>query len=990
MLGDGLVQLLTHTDMVIPPDLLPALAAWLNGLPDDTSGHLQSFFVNRAQFWNEFAGLVEGLLKRRYQWITALEAGQDDDMSRYPFGETYGDDPAVDEMFTLFFTAYMRLCSQLIAVDLHLLNRERLGELYTLPLLCEKHLYHTMTVLRTEAPVFHLLRRHHDLDIRDFGRRLHTDFLEADGGQNLLRLADEIYHNVPSALQDQIAFCICQLLSGLGWTICRMPDARGTIDPEEFYRGMLLFFQKYARDLEDPAKITDTGTARGMITCLSALIQELSQWDEKSSETLTNELLNSQQRSSPTGSSPVDAPADSEATDYRQYSEYLPVVAANTWKFNLLRKYIVKSKMELRLMSICFMDDSLIKLYDDYNGANTIDKHPVLNHVADVLLRGRVVDYILSVDSHPQLLSRSGNVLGFLLVTNRWTDSQADAIWNIVSSSPDPRMVAATMAMLRQITNFMKPTHDLYFCMKLYELPVASYTSDVLIFLRSLSGKLLDRRTIVDWDSRSENARPWNVCVRLLQHTAPRHGATKHELDVSTEAEEQLHHMARAIPGLDQQSIYGRCLEEIVARSDKATGSVKVIYILGTVLKSHFLQQDIDMTPQIVEELSSFVESESKTSFHEQQLPALQCRLDLLRLLICERGRAIPQELYIPVWDHIVGPQALSNDARDVAWTELCQATRTAPENNFCRQLISTYVPTMSPSYFTPGLYSFVANYKFPLSRKTVQIDGVDQSLLQIPGSDLLWSLALSSPPGTIEEKAAHDLAVRYTQIPQSPEIYLSDVETAHIELVERCMNELRSAFGALHETPSQDGQESELRFSRVLMFLIKMLGLVRQKAEFNRGRRADSKVDSIDMSSPPDNAITIRYQVGNDRQSLQIPSDRTIADLHHTLCQATKCSKIKVYAGGQLLDVAGRADQTLADAHITGQLLVQIIQKDKTARMISAPVAGCSEFETNLVKHFDEMFAWLDVDHAPNQLVSIFNNKLALSVADNRSSSIS
>ena len=990
MLGDEPVQLLTHTDMVIPSDLLPGLASWLNNLPDDISGHLQSFFVNKAQFWHDFADLVERLLKRRYQWMTALEAGQDDDMNRYPLGETYGDDAAVDELFSLFFSAYMRLCSQLVTVDLHLLNRERLGESYTLPLLCEKHLFHALAMLRTEAPVFHLLRRHHDLDVRDLGRRLHTDFLEADGGQNLLRLADELYHSVPSTLQDQIALCICQLLSQLGWTICRMPDARGTIDPEEFYRGTLIFFQKYARDLEDPAKVTDTGTARGLIACLSLLVQELSQWDEKSSESLINDILNSQQRSSPTGSSPVDAPVDSDSTDYRQYSEYLPVVAANTWKFNLLRRYIVKGKMELRLMSIGFMDDSLIKLYDEYNGANTVDKHPVLNHLADALLRGRVVDYILSVDSHPQLLSRSGNVLGFLLVTNRWTDSQADAIWNIVSSSPDPRMVAATMAMLRQITHFMKPTHDLYFCMKLYELPVASYTSDVLSFLRTLSGKLLDRRAIVDWKSRSENARPWNVCVRLLQHTAPRHGATKHELDINIEVEEQLYHMARGIPELDQQSIYGRCLKEIVARSDKATGSVKVILILGTVLKSHFLQQDIDMTPQIVEELSSFVESESKTTFHEQQLPALQYRLELLKLLICERGRAIPQELYTSVWDHIVGPQALSNDARDAAWTEICQATRLAPENNFCRQLISTYVPAMSPSYFTPGLYSFVASYKFPLSRKTVQIDGVEQLLLQIPGSDLLWSLALSSPAGTIEEKAAHDLAVRYTQIPQSPEIFLSDIETAHVELVERCVNELRSAFEALHETPSHDAKESELRFSRVLMFLIKMLGLVRQKAEFNRGRRADSKVESIEMSSPPGNTITFKYQVGNDRQSLQIPSDRTIADLHHTLCQATKCSKIKVYAGGQQLDVTGRADQTLADAHITGQLLIQIIQRDETARMISAPVAGCSEFEMNLVKHFDEMFAWLDVDHAPNQLVSNFNMELTLSVADNGSSSTS
>jgi ubiquitin carboxyl-terminal hydrolase 34 len=989
VLGDGLVQLLTHTDLVIPSELLPALAAWLNGLPDDVSGHLQSFFVNRAQFWGDFADLVEKLLKRRYQWMTALEASKDDDMSRYPMGETYGDDAAVEEAFSLFFSAYLRLCSQLISFDIHLLNRERLGGSYALPLICERHLCNSLSILRTEAPVFHLLRRHHDLDIRDLSHRLHTDFLEANGSQNILRLADELYHSVPSTLQDQVALCICQILSALGWTICRLPDSRGGVDPEEFYRGTLLFFQKYARDLEDPAKVTDTGITRALIACFSVMVQELGQWDEKYSESLANEHLNSNQRSSPSDSSPVDAPVDSVA-DYRKYSDYLPVVVANTWKFNLLRRYIVKGKMELRLMSIGLMDDSLIKLYDEYNGVDTVEKHPVLNHVADVLLRGRVVDYILSVDSHPQLLSRSGNVLGFLLVTNRWTDSQADAIWNIVSSSPDPRMVAATMAMLRQITNFMKPTHDLYFCMKLYELPIASYTSDVLSFLRTLSGKLLDRRAIVDWDSRSENARPWNVCVRLLQHTAPRHGVTKHELDTSIEAEDQLYHIARCIPELDQQSIYGRCLEEIVARSDKATGSVRVIFILGTALKSHFLHQDIDMTPQIVEELSSFVESESKTTSHEQQLPALQYRLDLLRLLVCERGRAIPQELYITVWDHIVGPQALSNDARDAAWTELCQATRIVPENNFCRQLISTYVPAMDPSYFTPGLYSFIASYKFPLSRKTVQIDGMEHLLLQIPGSDLLWSLALSSPPGTIEEKAAHDLAVRYTQIPQSTEILLSDVETAHVELVERCMTELRSAFEALHKTPSPDRQVSELRFSRVLMFLIKMLGLVRQKAEFNRGRRADSKVDSIDMSSPPDNAITIRYQVGNDRRSLQIPSDRTIADLHHTICQATKTSKINLFAGGQKLDVTGRADQKLADAHIGGQLLVQILQWDETARKISAPVAGCSEFEMNLVKHFDEMFAWLDVDDAPNQLVSIFNMNLTLSLADNRSSSIS
>lgn len=905
--------------------------------------------------------------------MTALNNGQDDDMSRYPFGEQFGDDAAVDEAFSGFFSAYMRLCSQLFLVDVHLLNRPRPEDYYSLPLISEKHLHHLHTILRSEkVPLFHLLRREHAVNVRDMSNRLHTDFLAADGAQNLLRLADEAFRQVPIASQASIAMYMCQVLGTLGWTICRFPNARGGIDPTEYYRGTLLFFKKYTEDLQDPAKVTDAGVARDLILYFSLLVQEVCQWDEEGARDLADELLDLQDQDSPTASPPADTQAHASLNDYRQYPEILPVLIASAWKFKLLRKYIVKGRMELRVMSIALMDTALVELHKEYHDTGSPNKHPVLRYLADVLLRGRVVDYIISVDSHPQLISRSGNIAGFLVVTDRWVDSQADAIWNTVSQSPDPRVVTATMTMLRNIIGLMKPSDHLYLCVKLYELPIESFTLDILRFLRELTIKLLDRNPPVDWSLRGDSARPWNVCVRLLQDTAPRDGATKHDLDLNAEADEQLRLLARNIPGFDQKAIYESCLEHITKRSDAATGSVRVLSILTSFGDTTFLQQNKDTVRQVLEEIPAFVKTEAAGSPHRNQLTALQHRLELLAFLACRAGQLVPGDLYTVLWDHVVGRHALSDRARDVAWAQLLQATRFSPSNDFCRQLITVYVPTMDSQYYTPGLYEFVANYNFPITRKAVQIDGVDHSLLQIPGGDLLWSLALSSPQGTVEELAASELATRYTQISQKREVALSEVEVAHIELVEQCMKELRSAFKTLHEWSDQSRNENRLRFGRVLMFLKRLLELVRQKPEFNRARRADSKVESMDTGIPIIDTIIIRYQFGNERQSIAIAPDHTIADLYRSLCRATECTKINVFAGGQKLDATRRADQKVADANIGGQLLVQPVQRVETVHVVNAPVAGSSEFETHLVKHFDEMFAWMDTGNTTSQLVRV------------------
>lgn len=915
--------------------------------------------------------------------MTACDNGQDDDMSRFPFGDNFGDDAAVDEAFSGFFSAYMQLCSYLLLVDVHLLNQPRSEEQFPSVLLSDRHLFQLPTILRTEkSPLFNLLRREYGVDLRDMNNRLNKDFLAAGGGQNMLKFADETFRTVPTLLQNHIVLSICQVLSILGWTVARFPSTCDGIDPADYYRGTLRFFRKHAEEMGDPAKVADAAVTKELIICFSTLVQEISQWDERNARCLADELLNLQIPISPATSSPVDsavdAPTSTETIDYRQYTDILPVLIANSWKFNLLRKYIVKGRMELRVMSITFMDDALVSLYQHYTSSDMAgkylpDKHPVLRHLADVLLRGRVVEYIISVDSHPQLISRSGNIAGFLVVTDRWADSQADAIWNTVANSPDPRVIAATITMLLKILHLMKPSDLLCWCLKLHDLPIESFTPDMLHFLEEVTNKLLAHQSSDDWTMGGNAVRPWNVCVRLLQDTAPRKCATKHDMDIHVKVSNQLQSLVSLIPGVDRDAILSQCMEQIVSRSAAATGSVKVIFILSSSGDVSFLQQNENSVRQVLEEISVFVEEEATSGPHHHQLSALQYRLELFAFLACRAGQLVPEGLYTSLSDHVIGPQALSNHARNAAWAQLLQATKSSVDNDFYRHLISVYIPNMEPQYFTPGLYEFVASYDFPLTRKTFRVEDGEHELLQIPGGELLWSLALSSPPNTIEEYAARELATRYVQVAQLRDVTLPEVEFAHCELVERCMKELRSAFSTIREEPDETGQSGKLRFCRVLLFEKQLLELIRQRPEFNRARRADSKVESMDGGTPSANAIVVRYQYGNERKTVTISPDHTLADLYRLLCRATECVKIKIFTGGRELDVSQHPSQMVANANISGHLLVQPIQKDETAQAVSAPVAGFSEYETSLVKHFDEMYGWMSAGDATSQLLFEF-----------------
>ncbi|KAG9189359.1 ubiquitin carboxyl-terminal hydrolase 34 [Alternaria panax] len=962
-----LTQHIQGIDNDIDFEFFPGLSQWLADLPEP-SANLHGFYTSKAMFWDDFSVLVNKVLSRRAAFGHHL------------------DDRRTNDNFCGFLSAYIRTCSFLLLADVHLLSRSRPNEMYNLPLLSQKHMRNWHTILLPDkAPVFSMVSKEYSADIRKMVSLLQKDFLAANGAQNLLRLANEAFHHVPSNTQAQIAAAAAPILVSLGVSMFQDPKPASAGDRSEFCRGILLFLKKYMEDLFDLSRTTDSTMARDQIQHFYTLLFELCLWDRKIESDLVDRFLDFRSADSSTTSSSIESSPVRDQDEYRNDPQCFPMLVANAWKFKILRRYLTKGKMDLRVMSIGVMDISLVEIWKQYNEVDPTGKHPVMRYLADFLLEGKVVDYLVSVDSHPQLIARSGNIVGFLIVTQRWTDSQADAIWNTIATNPDPRVVTATMSMLRPITHLMKPADHLYFCTKLYEMPISSYTMEIFRFLQDLGLKIVDKASPEDYATRESTARPWNVCIRLVRDIISQKAADKDMLDLYCEAAEHLKTFAHSVSVEERHSIYRDCADHIGSNSSKATGSVRVIFSLASPIPSGdgpFFHKNQDVTCKILNEITSFVDMENSHEPSAHQELALRCRLELLALMICRAGPAIPVEMYKQLWEHTIGLYALSNTARDWAWVQLLQTLKVAPDNDYCRQLVFSHIAHMDPSMYTNGMFEFVANYNFPMTRQLVVTDQGEKSVLQIPGADVLWSMVLSSPEGTIEDLAARLLASRYVQINEAEGVMLVDVEAAHIVLVEKCMQEMRSACQAIR-IRSSDGEdptnmditisdatahEYEGRCRRIILFQKLLLEKIRQKPEFNRNRRADSKVDETDI--PYGDSITIRFQCGNDRQVVTMGADHTVEDLYRRLCHASKYTKVNLFAKGKRLNVADRSNEKLSNIDFGGQLLVQRAPDAEVTQPLSGPSTGSSVFESTVGKYFDELFSLMDSDDNLSQMI--------------------
>ncbi|KAF2652193.1 hypothetical protein K491DRAFT_66106 [Lophiostoma macrostomum CBS 122681] len=967
-------QIISHFASATSLDgnVLPNISVWLDRMPARPP-QWRRYFCDKSAFWDMFADFVTKVLARRY-----------------PFGEHFCDaSQTEDDIFSNFFRSYVELCAHLLQIDAEILSRSTESDIHEQQLLCFKHIRNLSMLLRPgKNTLFHFLLKEYGVDTTTVSRHLTVQFLEAptNGATHLYNFAHAACEKVAASAKFPLALWISQLSSHFGWLLCDPELPEDLVDRSQFHLDLLRFFRAYNTDLQSPAKAVDVGLSKDLIGDVANLLQDMCQWNDQLASQLAAELLDFGDPESPTPSS-SDESTKNRLAVFRQPSTYLHALVGNAWKFKLLRKYVVRGRMELRVLSIGTMDAALVDIWREYNTADAGTSHPVMQYLAQFLLHERVINYIISVDSHPQIIQRSGNIVGFLVVTHRYSESQTDAIWQTVANSQDPRVVTATLAMLRNIIGLMEPPELLYLCRKLYELPIEGYTIDIVKFLSDVTSKLNNK--YFDWSGADPTTRPWNVCVRIIQDTSPSRQSTKMMLPIHERACLELHNFAGSVGVEERRQIYKDCAVHIADRSDKATGSVRAIYTLcsnTSFTDGNFFKQNKDVTRQILEELCSFIGAENSRGLYEYYHNALNYRLEMLRFILQRAPDAIPADLHLDLWDHLVGKHALNNHVRDMAWSRICEGLRFQPENDFCKQLISSYVPMLEPEYFTGGLYDFVASYRFPVTRQLIPTDEGEKEILQIRGADLLWRIILYAPQGTIEDPATKMLASRYVAIDADQGVTLEEIEQTHIALVDKCTRELLAAYKILrskigHEPSSDqtghdsmdvslsetDRRQMVLQFGRTLNFQKFLLLLLRTKPEFCRTPRSDSKVEAMDQDVPFGDAVELSFILpsSSEKRTIFIETDNTLQDMETRICNMSGCTKVNLFFRGQRIPVATQGQEKLADhgfgskAHI----LVQKAAGSEDSQPVPDRNVGSSVFETTVLNHFDDLFACMDSD---------------------------
>lgn len=679
-----------------------------------------------------------------------------------------------------------------------------------------------------------------------------------------------------------------------------------------------------------------------------------------------------------------------------------PIIVEQSWKFQLLKKCVMEGRMEIRVQGVESMQSELVVVYTKYvQNTRQGKNHPIAQFLSDFMLKNKLVEYFVGVDSHPQLLQRCPNVVGFLVITNRYTEAESDAIWKAVVTSQDSRVVDAVLTMLYGFFNISTYPILLYLTTKLNELPLHAFDNSMITY----SERLLDhlRRTWKDQRlSRKMDMPPYNLCIRLIRQSAAEDSLPYHKKrDINLFALAQLQHLITFGPSdVDRKTIYGECVQDVACRSRFATGSVSAINALlcqNPEEDIQLLAKDADITTLLIEEFAHIIESESQSASTSQTLDErLTVRLELLQSIIIHIPDTIGPEIGRRLWDVMLGHRALSDRARNSAWAILGKASRCClRRNSFIDRCISEHLPKLDPLYFTAGILSFVEQFMHYESRLARSRRDGDQ--FRAMGGELLWHLSLVAPSGTIERKAIHMLVALYLDSSNIQRAPLSVIEAMHIEVVERCIRQLTVAASTLktfsdgtssgEDEPmvivasEEEVQDQRLHFTRSLLILKEFVHGVRSRPLHSPAPapRLQLPQDLEEIKGIP---INIRYQsfsggTNTGIHSIEVGDLETVEELSQRLVTLTGFSKFIAISGGQRLNLNKWLQSTLREMKLEekGLLIVKKAHEEESLPDL-APAPGLRPLEAEVMEHFSELYQFLDMEEGLAK--EVFNPLLA------------
>lgn len=674
----------------------------------------------------------------------------------------------------------------------------------------------------------------------------------------------------------------------------------------------------------------------------------------------------------------------------------VPEALAYHWKFLRLRKLILSSQMQQRVSAAVHMAQDLVNIWKKYKDT---DDRAIMKYMTDILLSTGLVAYILGPTCHPEITSQSGNIIGFLLVSDSYTREHTDLLWQTVTSTQDPRVSEALVRLVSQtLVSLYTYQQLIYLCQKLNTVPIEVFNPS----MRELCDEMFSRLELKFLESISPGEREpsyldmafYMLCVRLIRESSVFGSrspiANRDVLGFAfAKFKELLGNGLRLSPD-DRREIYANCMRDIEARSRTSSGSLCVLSLMlrgGREMQTLANQHDVARI--LIYELEDAIPKARAAGFpvvlhglHNDH------RRNLLGSLIIHQPHSITGDLGPRLWHSLVGPGAACREDRDAGWQTInyCYKHSNAP-NPFLQACSTEYLPRLPSECFCPGALQFIRALLTPMLDDETSIvldeeDGVGKAEIE-----QLWRMVLTAPSGTIEGDAigilVNDVYMESRSIRAFPPHRARKV---HLAVVSRCLQQLNSAAAKLRAfsngtqsdndvnsmvlvASDKEVQAQELLFIRSLMVLRQIHRLCKMKAQFSIPDLATLILDaSRDMQGEP---AELKYQAFDGESDtcikpVEIGKLNTLGTLLSMLQEATGFSNFRLYyRGSSLLALERDVDRSLADLDIVSGLLLvkreEHVPPSSPNRSRSRP--GISPLETEILAHFEDLWSFLEMD---------------------------
>ena len=679
--------------------------------------------------------------------------------------------------------------------------------------------------------------------------------------------------------------------------------------------------------------------------------------------------------------------------------ESLESIVAHAWRFMMYLKFLRHGRMEVRVCGIDRMCSELVNVYSNLIRDKTDGlEHPLVKFLSRWLRGNDVIPYVISVDSHPQILQRSANLVGFLVVSRTYTYSDADHIWRAVTEGQDPRTVHEVVSLLQRCFDTFEAADLTHLFRKLLELPAHRFDHRMVDFASSalFQYRTKTTRSLSQYFSAFTSCDPVSrqLCLRMLRIVSSPLTQLEYwmtlQLDLGSLLVDFLQasrdpDRCLAVSEQEEQDILAELKQDIESHGEASSGA---IYILQRILTLKALNLEAKIS--IIDRCGlpkALVEELVILSARNANLAQIEASLNCLSLLLGCVPEKFDDELLEALWTSLLTGQLVAPEIRLRTWTQLNAIMKSCKQPNVAiDKILANLWPKLQPSAFIRPVLDF-AEYSISYEAEIGdQLVPHAEGIVNIPGIQRVWTIMLDAPAGSLETEATDFVINQYLRNPMIKRAQKTSVRATHLDLIDRCVNLVLGSASRLKSFAESDAQGDaddgmviiatpdeirveQSRFDRSLLFL-------RRFTEAIKGNPGCSPIASRQFDGLPDFAdkkgesIDLKVQIfGNkymsdSQRSVSVGNANTGSELWEYLSNISGFSSFTVFNDGKARRGLQEEMLTLDKLRITrGALIVK--KTDETVEQIpSTRLRACSPVDEKIVLHFDELYGLLESDN--------------------------